>query len=314
MIVFFIVLVALLIDRLIGEPKRWHPLVGFGGWAKLVEDWFFAYQARRRPVPEMVEVLGIFAVLGAVVPLAWGAYWLSQLCEPYTMLYFLFNVAVLYVAIGAKSLAEHARLVEQSLVAGDIVTAREKLSHMVSRDTEALDNQGVTKGVIESVLENGPDATFSAIFWYLLAGVPGVVVFRLVNTLDAMWGYRNQRYRHFGWFAAYLDDLLNFIPARLSALSYACLGNYQLAMACWRGQAQQWNSPNAGPVMAAGAGALDIQLGGEAVYGGKLRQRPVLGTANEVTMSDITRALSLLDKTALMWLLIIFLLGFLGLF
>jgi len=125
------------------------------------------------------------------------------------------------------------------------------------------------------------------------------------NTLDAMWGYRNERYNYFGWAAARLDDVLNFIPARLTALSYALLGHTRSALHCWWQQASAWESPNAGPVMAAGAGALCVKLGGAAIYHGKLEQRPPLGCGMAAGAADITRAVRLVRHTLYAWLAVI---------
>ena len=140
-------------------------------------------------------------------------------------------------------------------------------------------------------------------FWFALAGAPGVVAYRLVNTLDAMWGYRNQRYRDFGWAAARLDDLLNLVPARLTALSYALLGRGRDALHCWRHQARRWNGRNAGVVMAAGAGALGVRIGGPSRYGGQLRERPWLGTARAPGAGDILAALRLVSRSTALWVL-----------
>ncbi len=118
------------------------------------------------------------------------------------------------------------------------------MSLIVSRDPASLD---ITRAATESVLENGNDAVFGALFWFVVAGAPGVVVYRLANTLDAMWSYRNERYVDFGFAAARLDDLLNYVPARLTALTYAILGHTRSAWRCWRAQAHDWDSPNAGP-------------------------------------------------------------------
>jgi adenosylcobinamide-phosphate synthase len=120
-----------------------------------------------------------------------------------------------------------------------------------------------------------------------------------------MWGYRNPRYNEFGWAAARLDDVLNYLPARLTALSYTVLGNTNSAWHCWRQQAPRWDSPNAGPVMAAGAGALQVKLGGAAIYHGKLEQRPELGCGKTAVPADIARAVTLVQRTLYLWLLVI---------
>jgi len=178
---------------------------------------------------------------------------------------------------------------------------------MVSRNTAALDAGGVARAGSESVLENGSDAVFAALFWFLVAGAPGVVLYRLSNTLDAIWGYRNPRFERFGWAAAKIDDGLNYIPARMVALTYALLGRTALALRCWQRQAPQWDSPNAGPVMAAGAGALGVSLGGAAEYHGELHQRPQLGEGRPAQARDIERALNLVYGGVLLWLALLLL-------
>jgi adenosylcobinamide-phosphate synthase len=191
------------------------------------------------------------------------------------------------------------------LLADNLATARQQVGLLVSRDTAELNHVGVTQATIESVLENGNDAIFGAIFWFIVAGAPGAITYRLINTLDAMWGYRNARYHHFGWAAARLDDCFNFIPARLTALSYALTGEMRHALVCWRMQGAIWKSPNAGPVMAAGAGSLSLLLGGPARYHGKLETRPLLGTGRVPEIRDIDRALALITRALILWLIMI---------
>jgi adenosylcobinamide-phosphate synthase len=152
------------------------------------------------------------------------------------------------------------------------------------------------------VLENGNDAVFGALFWFAIGGGAGALLFRLANTLDAMWGYRDTRRLYFGWAAARLDDLLNLVPARLTALTYALLGKTRLAWRCWRGQAAAWASPNAGPVMAAGAGALGVRLGGAASYHGAIETRPELGAGGTAQPRHIAAALRLVARGQWLWL------------
>jgi len=193
-------------------------------------------------------------------------------------------------------------LVARALEEDDLRAARAGVGRLVSRDTEALDARGVSGATIESVLENGNDALFATLFWFLVAGAPGVVTYRLVNTLDAMWGYRNDRFHSFGWAAARLDDALNLIPARLTALAYALAGRGRDALQCWREQAAGWKSPNAGPVMAAGAGALGVVLGGPARYGGQREWRPRLGMGRMADAAGIRQAVALVDRALAIWM------------
>lgn len=281
-------LLGLLLDHLLGEPRRWHPLVGFGRLARYVETRLY----RRH------RIAGAVAVTLVVAPFVLLAAWLQSLPSygPF------FAAFALYLALGLRSLREHAGPVVAALDRADLDAARAAVGRIVSRDTAALDPTQVAAAATESVLENGNDAVFGALFWFAVAGAPGVVAYRLANTLDAMWGYRNERYERFGWAAARLDDLLNLVPARLTALSYALVGRFATAMACWRRQAPLWDSPNAGPVMAAGAGALEVRLGGAAPYDGIWHERPVLGSGAAPDAGAIRRALRLVHGAVAIWI------------
>lgn len=288
-------LAAVLVDRLLGEPRRWHPLVGFGRLAGWLEG-----RLNRRRLPA-----GLVAWLLAVAPWVALAGWLRPVAP------FAVDVALLYFALGARSLAEHAEAVARPLRQGRLDEARQRVGWMVSRDTAGLDESGVAKAGMESVLENGNDAIFGTLFWFAVLGGPGALLFRLANTLDAMWGYRTERYNLFGRPAARIDDALNWLPARLTALTYALLGRTGNALACWRQQAAGWESPNAGPVMAAGAGSLGVQCGGEAIYHGRRESRPPLGNGPPPTAADLDRAIALVGRGLWLWLAILFLTGFL---
>jgi adenosylcobinamide-phosphate synthase len=252
--------------------------------------------------PKARRIRGVSAVILLLVPLTVAAALLAWL----PLIGGIVGLGLLYLAIGARSLAEHAQAVAAALEAGDLPLAREKVALIVSRDTDDLDEEGISRATVESVLENGCDAIFGVLFWFVIAGAPGVVLYRLANTLDAMWGYRNARYVDFGWAAARFDDLLNWLPARLTALSYVAMGmNPALAWRCWREQAPDWKSPNAGPVMAAGAGALGLALGGRACYHGAWRNRPALGEGLAPRAEDIGRAVQLTQRALWLWLGII---------
>ncbi|KAB7623377.1 adenosylcobinamide-phosphate synthase CbiB [Alkalilimnicola sp. S0819] len=286
-------LLAVVLDYWLGEPRRGHPLVAFGRLAQALER-----LCNRASGRYTARLFGLLAWLLAVLPATVLAATLSRL-ETWGP---LCSVLLLYLCIGGASLAEHGRRVRDALQAGDLPAARAAAGLLVSRDSEALDATGAATATTESLLENGSDAVFGALFWFLVAGAPGVVAYRLANTLDAMWGYRTARYRHFGWAAARLDDLLNLLPARLTALSYALVGHTATALRCWRTQAAHWDSPNAGPVMAAGAGALGVSLGGPTRYHGVERERPRLGAGPTADADTITAALGLLQRSLWLWL------------
>lgn len=300
MLTLLLILAALALDRILGEPRRWHPLVGFGRLA----DWL----ERRFNIRGGSRQRGTLAWLLAVIPLTLLSSVLSNL--PFVGV--LCSLLLLYLAIGLRSLGQHAVPIADALNAADLTLARERVGYMVSRQTAELDEVGVAAAATESVLENGSDAVFATLFWFALLGGAGAVLYRLVNTLDAMWGYRNERFEHFGWAAAHVDDLLNYLPARLVALTYGLCGSTRAALSCWRRQAPLWDSPNAGPVMAAGAGALCVRLGGPAVYHGRLHERPVLGLGRQPGPRDIHRALGLVHRGVALWLVIGLILALVG--
>lgn len=303
-------LAAVVLDAVLGEPRRWHPLVGFGRGAQWLERQLNPRAGNHRPCA--LRLRGIVAVLLAVVP--WVAL-LAAITVPAfgsrspasQYLGYLVSVGTLYFALGHQSLREHALSVHGALSQGDLAQARVKVSFIVSRDTGQMDSQAVASAAVESVLENGNDAVFGALFWFLVAGAPGALLYRLANTLDAMWGYRTPRYLYFGWAAARFDDVLNFVPARLTALTYALIGRTGSALRCWRSQARAWESPNAGPVMAAGAGALGVGLGGGAYYHGQWEERPALGMGPPPDAASIPAALRLVRLGVLLWLLVVIL-------
>ena len=288
-------LAAVALDRLFGEVRRWHPLVGFGRLAAAIEQ-----RLNRR-----TRLAGLVAWLLAVGP----GVDLAALLRPLAP--FIVDVVLLYFALGARSLAEHAEAVARPLREGRLDEARQRVGWIVSRETSQLDESGVAKAGVESVLENGNDGIFGALFWFALLGGPGALAFRLANTLDAMWGYRTERFTHFGWAAARLDDGLNWLPARLTALTYALLGRTRRALCCWRTQAPGWDSPNAGPVMAAGAGSLGVLLGGAAIYHGQEEIRPPLGYGPPPMAADLGRAITLIRRSMLLWLAVFLMIGFL---
>ena len=293
MSITFTIILALLLDYLFAEPRQGHPLVLFGNLASALENQLLTETHKA----SLQKINGTLALLLAIIPITLIIVFVNQ---P-TAINTLVAPLLLYLCIAPNSLKKHTMAVYQSLTTNQLPDARLKLAKIVSRETEHMDKSAIRKATIESTLENGADAVFAPIFWFIIAGPAGCVFYRLANTLDAMWGYKNNRYRHFGWAAARLDDLLNWIPARLTAISYALLGNTRQALTCWKQQAPHCASPNAGPVMASGAGAMNLILGGTAIYHGEIHDKPILGSGRDPVDQDIKRANFLVSLTLLSW-------------
>ncbi|HSC75647.1 MAG TPA: adenosylcobinamide-phosphate synthase CbiB [Pseudomonadales bacterium] len=302
MVIAITPLLALLLDKLLGEPQRAHPLIFLGKCITAVEKKYYGtanlYFSKR-------QWRGFLSVCALILPTVTLATLLVNI--PY--IGGIFSIAILYYCLGLQSLHEHARAVAAPLLASDMDAARKKVGWIVSRETKDMGETQIIRATIESVLENGNDAVFATLFWFFLLGAPGAVLLRTANTLDAMWGYKTERYLHFGRFAAKLDDALNWIPARLTAITFALFGNTKRALHCWQTQAHFCSSPNGGPVMAAGAGSLQISLGGGAVYHGVWQEKIILGEGSEPQAQDIERALQLVRYSAWCWVTVYALAG-----
>ena len=272
-------------DRIWGDPPRHHPVAGFGALASWLERHLYA-DDRRAGTAYTATLVGGAALAGIAVERA-----TSQ--SPF--LRFLATTATTWAVLGGRSLEAEAEAVKGLLEAGDLTAARQRLTHLVGRDTRHLDESEIARAVIESVAENTSDAVVAPLLAGAVAGIPGLAAYRAANTLDAMVGHRNERYNQFGWASARLDDLLNWVPARVTATLTALLapavgGRPAAAFDVWRRDAAGHPSPNAGPVEAAFAGALGIQLGGVNRYGGVTEDRHTLGAGREPTKEDIDAA------------------------
>jgi adenosylcobinamide-phosphate synthase len=265
-------------DRLFGDPRRFHPVAGFGRTAAVLERHWYA-DSRSRGVAYVLALVG-GATLGAV-----GA----QRRARHPMGRTLLTAAVTWAVLGGRSLEYEAMTVHRMLAGGDIDGARRRLRHLVGRDTTSLTAPEIARAVIESVAENTSDAVVTPYFWGAVAGVPGLVAHRAANTLDAMVGHHNPRYERFGWAAARLDDLLGLPGARLSgALTLATGPHRRAALTAWRRDASRHPSPNAGVIEACFAGALGLRLGGtNTYYGDRTEQRALMGDGRHPVPADI---------------------------
>ncbi|MGW7469569.1 cobalamin biosynthesis protein [Streptomyces xantholiticus] len=272
-------------DRLLGDPRRGHPVAAFGRAAGAVERLLWRDHRGRGALHTAVCAGGAVAA----ATLAARAVRRSSLASA------ALTAAATWAVVGGTTLGREATAIGDALAAGDVEAARERLPHLCGRDPQALDEQQIARAVVESVAENTSDAVVGALVWGAVAGVPGLVGFRAVNTLDAMVGHKSPRHRRYGWASARLDDVAGWPGARLTAaLAAACGPDPRGAVRAWRADAGKHPSPNAGPVEASFAGALGVRLGGTLSYGGRVEHRPVLGgEGRAVEFGDIGRAVRL---------------------
>ncbi|MDQ0990161.1 cobalamin biosynthesis protein [Streptomyces sp. V3I7] len=275
----------LLGDLLLGDPRRGHPVAVFGRAAGAVERLLWR------------DHRGWGALHTAVC--AGGAVALGVLAERAVRPSFTASVALTgaatWAVVGGTSLAREARGIGRALESGDVEEARARLPRLCGRDPQALDADGIARAVVESVAENTSDAVVGALVWGAVGGVPGLLGFRAVNTLDAMVGHKSPRHRRYGWASARLDDAAGWPGARLTASLAAVAGPHPRgALRAWRADAHRHPSPNAGPVEASFAGALGVRLGGTLSYAGRVEHRPVLNAGGRaVTTRDVERAVRL---------------------
>ena len=272
-------------DQVLGDPRRWHPVSGFGQVADALERHTYADNKACGVVNEALLVGGVVGLGCAIQRAVRG--------RPVVGL--LATAAATWAVLGGRSLARESEAIAGRLAAGDLTGARSRVRNLVSRDPEALDADGVARATLESVAENTSDAVVAPLFWGAVAGIPGLLAYRAINTLDAMVGYRNDRYGNFGWAAARLDDAVNWVPARIAgALAAACAplvgGRPADAVRAVREQSGRHPSPNGGVVEAAFAGALGVTLGGRNTYDGVDEDRGELGNGASPRPADLIRA------------------------
>ncbi|MFI7343633.1 cobalamin biosynthesis protein [Streptomyces sp. NPDC050085] len=282
----------LLADSLFGDPRRGHPVAGFGRAAGAVERVLWR-DHRGWGAVHTVVCAGGAAALGAA-----AAHAVRRSAAASVAL----TAVATWAVVGGTSLGREARAVGSALEAGDVELARELLPRLCGRDPQGLDADGIARGVVESVAENTSDAVVGALVWGAVAGVPGLLAFRAVNTLDAMVGHRSPRYRRYGWASARLDDVAGWPGARLTgALAVLAGGRPRAAARAWRADARRHPSPNAGVVEASFAGALGVRLGGTLSYAGRVEHRPRLNAdGRAVRVGDVERAARLSRRVSVL--------------
>ncbi len=294
-----------LLDLLLGDPRGWpHPIIWIGRLIERLENWL-------RETVNQPKLSGIILLVLTMLITGLSAGLLLKIAGAFTAgLQWLVALWFGWSCLALRSLHSESRAVIDELEAGDLAGARQALAMIVGRDTASLNEEQVLKATIETVAENASDGVIAPLFYLLLGGPVLGLLFKAVSTLDSMVGYKNDKYREFGWASARLDDLLNFIPARLTgwlfvAVAFPLQLNGWKALQVMRREASKHASPNAGWPEAAAAGALDIQLGGPASYFGKQLQKPTFGDANEgPTSKDYRRMIALLYSSSALALLL----------
>ena len=275
-------------DLALGDPRRGHPVAGFGQLASALERAGWADSRARG-----AAFTGVLA--GGIASAGWVAQRATR-GRPVA------EAAVVAVAtwavLGGRSLTKEGSAMARLLEDGDLPGARDRLGHLCARDATGLPADELARASVESLAENTSDAVVAPLLWGAVAGVPGLLGYRAVNTLDAMVGYRSERYLRFGWASARLDDLLNLAPARAAAaLTVAAAplvgGRCADAWRIWRRDGSRHPSPNAGPVEAAAAGALGVTIGGANLYDGVREERGPLGDGRSVRAADLPRSVRL---------------------
>jgi adenosylcobinamide-phosphate synthase len=279
------VLTGYVADLVFGDPRRGHPVAGFGRCAAATER--LTYRDSR--IAGALHTGVLVAAVGVIGTVAQrrGPLWSAAATAGAT-----------WVSLGGTSLARTGSRMAELLDRDDSAAARELLPSLCGRDPAALDEAGLARAALESVAENTADAQVAPLLWVAAGGVPAVLMYRAVNTLDAMIGNRSPRYARFGWAAARLDDVANYLPARVTGvLIVACApvvgGSPAGAVRAWRRDAARHPSPNAGVVEAAFAGALGVRLGGPTQYRHELEIRPALGDGPPPGVGDLRRAVTL---------------------
>ena len=274
-------------DAVLADPRRGHPVAGFGAVAAALEG--RTYADRRG-----AGIRHVMLLVGGAVGLGVAAERVARGFVARTAV----TAAATWVVLGGTSLAREGAALAAELDRGDLAAARTRLPGLCGRDPSTLDAAGLARAGTESMAENTSDAVVAPLLWGAVAGVPGLLGYRAVNTLDAMVGHRSPRYARFGWAAARLDDVANLLPARVCALLTAAVapavgGSPRAALRAWRRDAAAHPSPNAGPVEASAAGALGVTLGGRTVYGHGTEERPRLGDGPPPGPADLRRAAEL---------------------
>ena len=291
--ILIIVLLAILLDHLIPDRQGIKPFAWYRDWAESIEERFNGGKRTH----------GIGAVMLATLPIVAGVMLIHYILgELGWILRVAFDVVVLYLCLDVHRLGKTANAISNALESGELGEADDKLRDLIGKGVPDRTDANIARAAVEGVLKQGNSLIVSPIFWFILLGPFGAVLQRLSCILDSLWGHRYERFAEFGWAAARFDDLMGWVPARITALSYALMGSFEDALHCWRRRVGVWSDINSGPLLASGFGAMHMQIceaAEESEYEEKTSDLTVIPDAGHVQ-----RAVALVWRMLLLWLVI----------
>lgn len=303
----FDIVMGYIADLIFGDPYWFpHPVRFIGRFISSFENLL-----RRLVHSETSEKIAGFILTGVTVVISYLIVWilLKISLSVSTLLFHIVNIFFIYTVLATRCLGDEAKKIYRYLINGDINNARKALSYIVGRDTEKLDVQGICRAVIETVSENTSDGIVAPLFYLFLGGVPLAMAYKAINTLDSMVGYKNERYINMGMASARLDDIANFIPARLTSFLIAIASfitglNPRRSLSIMLRDGRNNPSPNSGYPEASMAGALGVRLGGPSSYGGQIVEKPYIGDPEDtVTPEHIILSTRVMYVTSLLALI-----------
>ena len=304
--------IGFILDLLIWDPNNpFHPVRGIGLLASKLETIF------RKLLKNSLKIAGLIVWIITIIltfAITYGIIFVCMKINKY--LGVIVQGIIIYFCISAKGLVVEGYKVIKYLNEGNIEKSRKQLSYIVGRDTEILDSKGITRAVIETIAENMSDGVIAPILFAGIFGAAGSMAYKAVNTMDSMFGYKNDKYIEFGYFPAKLDDLFNYIPARVTGIliiisSFFLKRDYKNSLKIYKRDRYNHTSPNSAHPEAAMAGALDIQLGGANYYFGKIVEKPVIGDKiKEIEINDVKRTAEILYLSAVMGFILMVIIKF----
>ena len=304
--------IGFILDLLIGDPNNpFHPVRGIGLLASKLETIF------RKLLKNSLKIAGLIVWMITIIltfAITYGIIFVCMKINKY--LGIIVQGIIIYFCISAKGLVVEGYKVIKYLNEGNIEKSRKQLSYIVGRDTESLDSKGITRAVIETIAENMSDGVIAPILFAGVFGAAGSMAYKAVNTMDSMFGYKNEKYIKFGYFPAKLDDLFNYIPARVTGIliiisSFFLKRDYKNSFKIYKRDRYNHTSPNSAHPEAAMAGALDIQLGGANYYFWKIVEKPVIGDKiKEIEINDVKKTAEILYLSAVMGFILMVIIKF----